>query len=1126
MSRVEVRFDGVSRGARRAGAETEHAIDRVGTAARRNEGRVVSFGRSARSSLLAIGGVAARAAVTIGGLGAAGLAGSIVFAGFRFNDLKQRAEIAFKTMLGSGEKARRFLGELAAFAAKTPFEFKDLIPLSQRLLSVGFEAKKIIPILGAVGEAVSAMGGSPEALESTVRAITQIQSKGRVMAEEMMQLNEAGTFSWRDLAREIGVSVPRAMELVSKGAVSSEAFMAAFVSNTERRFKGLTEAQSHSFAGLLSTIKDTFNQASGTAMEPFFKLATRGMQAIVDWSSKPEFAAGVQRLSMWLEEHAVPALRNLGSWLVEHRDGFADAFRSAAGFAQGFARAIGNVKKALSPLTGALSIDMVQAGELAFGAVMLSRVAKLRAALIGGGLVGGAAAAGASGGLLGALKALSRNPWTISVVVGFTFKGALSDTGFGKKWNSVWESVFKKAPGPDAWWLKPDATATQLPGGLTAPIPAGQNQGIIGTPGQGTHDQADWQSRNAVDVKVRPGTPVLAPEPMRVVQFREGPATPTRVGTKIVFGDQITYLGKSGTSYFITHMRSTARRAGVFFGKGAIIGFAVNAGAGTHVHIATDRGNPVDLAKTGGTTKTAPTPSPAAYETGAAGAGVSFGDAADLVGPGTGTDTDKFDRDELKGPRATLNAMKRMIGRLASPELKAKFRKALAALLAELGNVDTDKELAKLRKKLSKLQDAWFDAMSLRDQLPGARRMARQLADRIANLPDEIREKLMPRLKRLQEELGHVVTEKQLDRIKRDMDRVRDTVERALDRLRDDVAAKRDAFGEAFQRLTDKALRVFDAQTDRLIRNARAKVARFGFEIGAGEETPGERRLREFREGRDAAGRARRRAEIERRIAQLSQAPPGETPEEQMRRLEELAQAQQDLQEFMLDETEAGLQKQADAERRAADEALEAERERIRVERELLREKFQQRLIEIQQGLLTEKLTAEEAQAQLLALLAEYGLDLAEAGALIGAMFAAAFQQSLDEVRKAIAELAAAIAALADATGNTSDGGGPPVNAGMGNIATKGGGPIGFAHGGKVPGVWMGREDTMLARVSPGETVIDRHLTRALEQLAAGRGLAGGVQVHIGHLIGQPDYRIAEAWAAELKAALDRVISL
>jgi hypothetical protein len=50
---------------------------------------------------------------------------------------------------------------------------------------------------------------------------------------------------------------------------------------------------------------------------------------------------------------------------------------------------------------------------------------------------------------------------------------------------------------------------------------------------------------------------------------------------------------------------------------------------------------------------------------------------------------------------------------------------------------------------------------------------------------------------------------------------------------------------------------------------------------------------------------------------------------------------------------------------------------------------------------------------------------------------------------------------------------------------------IPFAAGGRVPGQFIGRQDTVLARLTPGETVLSRGLTSALEQMVLGAGGGG-----------------------------------
>jgi len=225
------------------------------------------------------------------------LGGAVAVTGIEFDNMKQQAQIAFTTMLGDGDKAKVFLDDLQKFAASTPFEFPELLQASQRLLAMGFSAEEVKPTLTAVGDAVAGLGGGGEMVGRVTTALGQMQAKGKASGEEIMQLTEAGIPAWQMLADAIGVSVPEAMKMVTAGTISSDTAISALVAGMNTKFGGLMEKQSQTFGGLFSTIKDTFQQVSGTVMQPLFELMTKGLSSIVEWTSKPEFTAGVQKFA-------------------------------------------------------------------------------------------------------------------------------------------------------------------------------------------------------------------------------------------------------------------------------------------------------------------------------------------------------------------------------------------------------------------------------------------------------------------------------------------------------------------------------------------------------------------------------------------------------------------------------------------------------------------------------------------------------------------------------------------------------------------------------------------------------------------------------------------------------------
>lgn len=208
------------------------------------EAKLKSFGNSAQAL-----GQRLTVAITLPmvGVGAAALKVA--------GDLEQ-ANIAFETMLGSGQAARKFLEELKAFALKTPFSFMDLTDASKRLIALGFNAKEVIPTLEAVGAAAAALGKGKDGIDRITLAFGQMLAKGRVQAEEMRQLAEAGIPAWDILAKKLGVDIPTAMKMVEARTVDSRVAIDALTENMRTRFGPAFDKFAQSWQGMLEKMKE------------------------------------------------------------------------------------------------------------------------------------------------------------------------------------------------------------------------------------------------------------------------------------------------------------------------------------------------------------------------------------------------------------------------------------------------------------------------------------------------------------------------------------------------------------------------------------------------------------------------------------------------------------------------------------------------------------------------------------------------------------------------------------------------------------------------------------------------------------------------------------------------------
>ena len=172
----------------------------------------------------------------------------------------QQYEIAFETMLGSGQKAKGMISDLANLAATTPFDMKGVVNGAKQLLAYGFAANEITDTMRRLGD-VSA------GLELNLQDLTWLYGttmvQGRLFTRDLMQFTGRGIPLTEELAKQFGVTKDKVSELVTAGKVGFPEVKKAIESLTNEggKFGGLMEKQSHSITGQISNIKDTIEMA-------------------------------------------------------------------------------------------------------------------------------------------------------------------------------------------------------------------------------------------------------------------------------------------------------------------------------------------------------------------------------------------------------------------------------------------------------------------------------------------------------------------------------------------------------------------------------------------------------------------------------------------------------------------------------------------------------------------------------------------------------------------------------------------------------------------------------------------------------------------------------------------------
>lgn len=195
-------------------------------------------------------------------LSAASIGAGIVAVGVKYNAQMEQYNAGFTTMLGSAEKAQKLMGDLKGFAAKTPFELTDLANASTTLLAFGEDVEQLMPDLKMLGD-ISL--GNSEKFKGLALVFGQVQSQGRLMGQDLLQMINQGFNPLQIISEKTGKSVATLKDEMAKGQITFEMVADAMKTATSEggQFYNAMATQSKTLTGQWSTLKDNVIALTG-----------------------------------------------------------------------------------------------------------------------------------------------------------------------------------------------------------------------------------------------------------------------------------------------------------------------------------------------------------------------------------------------------------------------------------------------------------------------------------------------------------------------------------------------------------------------------------------------------------------------------------------------------------------------------------------------------------------------------------------------------------------------------------------------------------------------------------------------------------------------------------------------
>lgn len=196
----------------------------------------------------------------------------------------QQLEVAFKTMLGSEEKANALMQQLVKTAATTPFDLQGVANGAKQLLAYGENVENVNDDLIRLGNIAA---GLSQPLGDLVYLYGTTMTQGRLYTQDLNQFTGRGIPMIRELAKQFNVAENEVKGLVEAGKVGFPEVQKVIMSLTNEggMFYNLMQEQSKTITGQISNIGDAiatmFNEI-GKANEGIINDALSGVSYLVE----------------------------------------------------------------------------------------------------------------------------------------------------------------------------------------------------------------------------------------------------------------------------------------------------------------------------------------------------------------------------------------------------------------------------------------------------------------------------------------------------------------------------------------------------------------------------------------------------------------------------------------------------------------------------------------------------------------------------------------------------------------------------------------------------------------------------------------------------------------------------
>ncbi|AOQ28470.1 tail length tape measure protein [Mycobacterium phage WillSterrel] len=281
----------------------------------------------AASKAGALAGRALGTAFTAAATGIIGAAGVALFKGFdRYKSLDATSH-RLAAMGNSAEQVKTIMSDINEVVVGTPIALDEAAKAATQFLAGGVKQGR--PLQAALTAIADAAGASGQKFGDLAVIFNQVFNKGKLQAEEMLQLNERGINVQAALQKEFGLTSAEIQKMSQDGTIS---------------FGMLVQAIEGQFGGMSKKLADTVDGALSNMNAAVGRVGANFISALFGDPLDTTEGPGALAKSI---NNVTDRLNDLNAWIVAHKDDIKRTFEEAAETAQDLWDALSSVVEML-----------------------------------------------------------------------------------------------------------------------------------------------------------------------------------------------------------------------------------------------------------------------------------------------------------------------------------------------------------------------------------------------------------------------------------------------------------------------------------------------------------------------------------------------------------------------------------------------------------------------------------------------------------------------------------------------------------------------------------------------------------------------------------------------------------